>query len=179
MSELDLLARAQAGDQEAFDELYRSTYAPVFRFVLSRIKNVDEAEDITQDVFMKFLRAVPTYQPRGSMLSYLLAAARNTIIDHLRRKKPDYDDDALFNIAADDPSAEQVSALGEESAYALQCLAKLSPGEQEVVRLKCLDGLSTEEISTTVGKSEEAVRQLLSRGLKHIRILLERVNQFQ
>ncbi len=173
MTEVDLLLKAQAGDQDAFDELYRSAFAPVFRFVFSRTRDKDVAEDITQDVFVRFLKAVPTYTPRGSMLSYLLASAHNAVIDWSRKKKPVLDDEMLLTVPSEEATAEEGLQVAGDARVALDALAQLSAGEEEVVRLRCLDGFSTEEVSKLLGKSEEAVRQLLSRGLRHIRTYIE------
>ena len=164
---------ADPGYQGAFEKLYTSAYAPVFRFIVMRLKSRDEAEDVTQDVFIKFLNALPQYRAQGSMLPYLFTVARNAVIDHLRRKKPTYDDDALLQIASSEPTAEERSGLGEEVAEVMGLLSQLSEAEEAVVKLRYLDGLATYEVAKLLGKNEDAVRQLLSRGLKRLRILCE------
>lgn len=173
MDHLALIERAQAGEHAAFDALYRSAYAPVYRFVLIRVKSKDVAEDITQDVFIKFLKALPTYVGSPSILPFLFTAARNTIIDHYRKRKPDYDDEALWALASEDPSPEETAALGAEVTMVLKLLSQLSPAEEAAIKLRYLDGLSTVEVAAILEKSEEAVRQILSRGVRGIRSLLE------
>lgn len=174
MSHVDLIQRAQAGDHGAFSELYTSCYAPVYRFIVVRVKSKEDADDITQDVFVKMLRALPTYQSRSdSLLPYLFTIARNAIIDYLRKKKPIYDDDALWDLASADPSPEEAARLGGEVTEVLKALHKLSEAEEAAITLKYLDGLGTAEVAGILGRTEESVRQLLSRGIRNIRSILE------
>lgn len=173
MDHVALIRRARAGDHAAFDALYRSCYAPLYRFVLIRVRSKDVAEDITQDVFIKFLRALPRYTGAPSVLPYLFTVARTTVIDHYRKRQPDFDDDALWALASEDPSPEEEAALGVEVARVLRFLSKLSPAEEAAIKLRYLDGLSTAEVAAILEKSEDAVRQILSRGVRELRSLLE------
>ncbi len=176
MDHIALIQRARDGDHAAFDTLYRTCYAPVYRFVLIRVRSKDEAEDITQDVFIKFLRILPQYESRGSTLPYLFTMARNAVIDHYRKRRPDYNDDALWALASEGPSPEEESALGAEVSKVLKLLDELSDAEEAAIKLRYLDGLSTTEVAAILLKSEDAVRQILSRGIRRLRYLLEGEN---
>lgn len=168
----DLIDRARKGEHAAFADLYHKLYAPLFRFVYLRVKDRDVAEDITQDTFLKFLNALPTFTG-SAPLPYLHTVARNAIIDFHRKKKPDLDDDALWDLASGEPTQEETAMLSEDTAKVVRVLAKLSPGEEAVIRLKYLDGLDTRDIALYLEKSEESVRQLLSRGIRHVRSLFD------
>lgn len=159
-------------DDGQFDEIYRTLYAPLYRFVIVRCRDRALAEDITQDTFIRFLQAAPTLDGR-SPLPYLHTVARNALIDHYRKKTPDFDDEALAQLVSADPSPEAVAALGEEVAGVIAALGKLSGDEEAAIRLKYLDGFDTKEISLQLGKTEESVRQLLSRGLRRVRTILD------
>lgn len=170
----DLITRAVAGEHAAFDQLYRTAYAPVYRFIYLRVKNKDDAEDLTQEVFTKMFQARPVATSEsGSLLPYLFTIARNSVIDWSRKKKPLYDDDALAAVPSGAPSAETQYDTEASVARVLAALEQLSEAEEAVLKLRYLDGLSTKEVAVLLDKSEEAVRQALSRGLKHIRSLLE------
>lgn len=173
MADKDLILRAQGGDTVAFDEIYKSVYAPVYRFILMRLKSRDEADDVTQEVFIKFFKSIGSYESRGSMLPYLFTVARNAVIDHLRKRRPDYDDEALMRVASGDPTAEQTAILGQEVAQVMRLMSQLSEAEEAAIKLKHIDGLPTTEVAELLGKTEEAVRQLLSRGIRQLRLLLE------
>lgn len=173
MDTIEVITRAKAGDHAAFEQLYRALYAPVYRFAVLRLKSKDDADDVTQQVFIKFFNALPRFEPQESALPYLLTIARNAIIDHLRRRKPDLDDDALWAVASTEPTPEQTAHLGGEVSRVLVALNQLSDAEEAVIKMKYLDSLETSEIANILGKQEDAVRQLLSRGLRRARILLE------
>ena len=170
MNHVDLIVRAQQGDQEAFEELYRSCYAPVYRFALTRIKSPDDAEDTTQDVFIKLLETLPRYRQQSpSLLPYLFVIARNKIIDHYRKRRPEYDEEELWKLASEDPTPEEAAMIGEETAQTIALLNVLGEAEAAIVRMKYFDGFSTAEIAAVVGKREDAVRQILSRSIRLIR----------
>lgn len=174
MDHRELIKKAKEGDTAAFDELYRTVYAPVFRFIIMRVKSKDEAEDLCQTVFTKFFIALPSYRDSGpSVLPYLFTMARNAIIDETRKRKPIYDDDALWSIADGAPSPEADSVQREEVLTVLGALHACSESEEAVLKLRYLDGFSTAEVAALLDKNPEAVRQLLSRALRHIRTYLK------
>jgi RNA polymerase sigma-70 factor, ECF subfamily len=163
-----LIQQAQSGDTGAFDTLYRALYAPLFRFVLMRVKDRELAEDVTQDTFVVFLAQIRTFS-RGAPLPYLHTVARNKIIDHYRKRQPDRDDEALWALADSGPTPEESARLGDEVGEVFAALRTLSPSESEVVKARYLDALTTAEVAELLGKSDESVRQLLSRGMRSLR----------
>lgn len=172
----DLVGNATGGDTTAFDKLYRTAYAPVFRFIYLKIKRRDDAEDLTQDVFIKVLRAMPKEQGDTSPLPYLFTIAKNTVIDWARKKKPEYNDDALINLKDETPDPEAYADLDQEARRVLKVMTQLSETDEALIKLKHMDGLSHKEIAGIVGKNEEAVRQALSRAMRELRTLLESID---
>ncbi|MCL9972243.1 MAG: sigma-70 family RNA polymerase sigma factor [Candidatus Pacebacteria bacterium] len=170
-----LIQRARQGDTGAFDALYRLLYAPLFRFVLMRMKDRELAEDVTQETFVVFVQHLKTFGS-GSPLPYLHTVARNKIIDHFRRRTPDVNDDALWALADSAPTPEESARLGEEVSGVFVALKTLSSAEAEVVKARYLDGLTTAEVATLLDKTEEAVRQLLSRGMRSLRAYYDDAN---
>src|ERR1035437_2733679 len=82
----DLILRAKAGNKGAFEEVYSNYYTPLFRYIMSRIKDRAEAEDITQVVFIKIFNSIPTWNAdHTSPLSFFFTVARNTMIDYFRK----------------------------------------------------------------------------------------------
>src|SRR5258708_23862066 len=79
-----LARRASSGEAEAFGALYDRYVERVYRYVFYRVRNEAEAEDVTSDVFMRALRAMPKYEPRQAFLAWLYRIARNAIIDRGR-----------------------------------------------------------------------------------------------
>ena len=82
-----LIARARAGEAAAFGALYDRYVEAVYRYVFYRVRETAEAEDVTSEVFMKALRAMPRYETRQPFLAWLYRIARNAVIDRARRKR--------------------------------------------------------------------------------------------
>jgi RNA polymerase sigma-70 factor (ECF subfamily) len=157
---------------ERFEELYERFFTPVFRYVLLRVKNRAEAEDLAQTVFMKAYQANPPGKGGQELsLNYFFTVARNTVIDHWRKKKDvivDDPDEAFENIP-DTETPEGDAMRGEANTAVREALQLLSASEQEVLILKFMNELTTKEIAKMLNKTEVAVRQLQSRGLKALR----------
>jgi RNA polymerase sigma-70 factor (ECF subfamily) len=172
--DVELIARVREGDHAAFTELYTRAYAPVFRFVYLRVKSRDEAEDITQDVFVKVFQSPPQSLPaHGSILPFLFTLARNRVVDWSRRQRPVASDEALANLVDEEPTADAFIDLALEERRVLTALTRLSESDEAVLKLKYLDGMPTGAIASLLNKTEEAVRQALSRALGRLRSLLD------
>jgi RNA polymerase sigma-70 factor (ECF subfamily) len=166
-----IIERAQKGDKEAFSQLYTIYFAPLYRYVYFRIQSKAEAEDLTQEVFIKAYGSFSRYAYSGtSPLAYFYTIARNAIIDFRRKKKILilHEDDLLF-IADDHDTPEDSAIRNQNSEMVHRAIASLNEDQQDVVVLHFIDGLSTKEIATMLDKSEEAIRQIQSRALKTLR----------
>src|SRR5712692_8989729 len=80
-----LAVRASKGESAAFGLLYDKHVAAIYRYVYYRVRDDAEAEDLTSDVFVRALKAMPRYEPRQAFLAWLYRIARNAVIDHVRR----------------------------------------------------------------------------------------------
>ena len=168
----DIVARAKKGDHEAFSYLYKAYITPLYRYIYFRTGNKVDAEDLVQDVFLKAYKSFLNYSYSGtSPLAYFYTIARNTVIDFHRKKKiPVADDEESSMRVVDDKETPDQEAMRNESAIALhKQIGLLSEDQRDVVTLRFIEGLSTEEISTMLGKTEVAVRQLQSRALRALR----------
>jgi RNA polymerase sigma-70 factor (ECF subfamily) len=166
----NIVEKAKSGNMDAFSYLYETYFMPLYRYVYFRVGNKEDAEDLTQDIFVKIYLSFLRYSDSGkSPLAYFYTIARNTVIDYRRKKKILVADDEFFTLAdsADTPLEE---AMKKENADMVRAgIARLPESEQDVVVLRFMSDLSTKEIASTLGKSEEAVRQLQSRGLQSLR----------
>src|SRR5215510_9559380 len=87
-SDVDLLRRMMAGEEDAFAELYRRRQAGVYRFALQMSGSREIAEDVTQEVFMVLMRTADRYNPeRGSLAAYLYGIARNYVLRRLEQDR--------------------------------------------------------------------------------------------
>lgn len=166
----DILTRAKQGDSEAFALLYKEYYVPLYRYIHLRTKNKEQAEDLTQDVFLKIYRTLGSIDPEAtSPTGYFYTIARNTLIDFWRKKSTGAsvsDDDLLLQVADESPGAMATSSLKEQSSLLYECLDELTDEQREVISLRFIQELSTAEIAAQLGKKETAVRQLQVRGLR-------------
>src|SRR5215469_15876117 len=95
----ELVERAKT-DADAFGELYDQYFAQIYRFVYSRLREQDVAEDVTSEVFFKALRAIHRYKPSGHPFSaWLYQISVNAIADHYRGKRPEQDLDAAVGVS--------------------------------------------------------------------------------
>lgn len=168
----ELLRRAKAGDEESYGLLYKLYYTPIYRYLFFRTKDKTEAEDLAQGVFVKVFQALPNVEVvMKEPIAYFYTVARNMLIDHYRKQK------VRQTVSEDD--MEDVPDTHEDIAESLditfttdkvkETLKSLTAEQQEVIVLKFVNELSNKEIATTLGKNEDAVRQLQSRALKLLR----------
>lgn len=162
------ILKAKNGDAEAFSLIYKDYYVPIYRYVHLRVRNRETAEDLTQDIFLKIYKAIDSITSTGSPLSYFYTVARNTLIDFWRKKNIDTvgDDDYLSEVPDPTPDPMDQAGTKEQSLLLYDCIDKLTPDQREVITLKFINDLSTEEIANLTGKKETAIRQLQVRGLR-------------
>lgn len=179
LSESELLTLiSQHGDQQAFGELYERHFTPIFRYVFARLESRVEAEDMTEEIFIKIWRALPSYQQEGLPFSaFVFRVAQNTLIDYCRKagRKPksvSLDDDATqFHELLANPL--DVVNQRMEAKTLRDALTQLSDDYREVLVLRFLDGLSPQETAHTMQRSEGAVRVLQHRALGALRKILQ------
>ena len=171
-----LARRAGKGEAEAFGVLYDRYVDAVYRYVFYRVRNEAEAEDVTSDVFMRALRAIPKYEPRQAFLAWLYRIARNAVIDRGRRRAGRTQvsfEDALAHPQGDKVVHPDAGLLALSDADALRAaMRQLTPLQQEVLVLRYVEGLETKEISRLVGRRDGTVRGIEFRALTALRSLI-------
>jgi len=165
--ELHLLAKAKAGDEQAFGELYEIWAAKVYRFIYTKVKSVPIAEDITADVFLKGWQKLHQYHPRTgiSFSSWLYTIARNAVVDYYRlnqRSELSFED---LPEMADLEGAE----LYREKSEIEQALRNLPEEYEKVLRLRFVEQLPIARVAQIMKKKEDNIRALTSRALKKLK----------
>lgn len=162
MSDVDLLARAAAGDRLAFGELYDRHVRPVYWQAYSVVHDGAEAEDVTQDVFVtawRRIRAITVVDE--SVLPWLLVTARYTALNAQRRAARRRADELVETPGSDDVEREVESA--QVRAEIEKAVALLSPTDRRLYEL-CVDGdLTYEQAAADLGVSHAVVRNRLHR----------------
>ncbi len=164
----DAVSRARDGDMEALHFLY-VRYAPdVLGYVMSIVKDHHEAEDITQDVFIKLMTVIKKYEPRGDVpfAAWILRVSRNAALDRMRARRAIPTEEVRVRDSGQGQiSSERVHDLN-------QALGGLPEGQREVLILRHIVGLSPIEIADTLGKTESSVHGLHHRGRRTLQSAL-------
>jgi len=171
-----LVQQAIDGDQDAFEILYNQYLEPIYRYVYFRVEDEKEAEDLTEEVFIRAWEGLPRYQHgKYPFMSWVYRIAHNLLVDyHRKRKTMQISETQLRYIGASTSSIEEQAAQNHTHGLLHQAIGKLNADEQQVILLRFIQGLSHQEISAIIGKSEGACRVIqhraltnLSRYLKH------------
>lgn len=163
------LVEAAKHDPTAFAALYQQYFARVYRYLRMRLPSEEEAADLTQQVFLKALDALPRYHPGSApFAAWLFIIARHTLADRFRRRPATLPLEAAGNILAD--YEMEAAVLRRESLEQLGILLDaLNSEARDLLALRFAAGLTTPEIATILGKRPEAVRKSLSRLLQNLK----------
>ena len=159
--ELDRLAtKMRKGDREATAALYDSLAPKLYGFVYSRTSSREIAEDLSQEIFVKLIEKIESYDPKkGRFLVWFWRMARNNVIDHYRQKKPtpfsQFADAEVENMAVGEiPDTDIVMA----HATLKELVATFSEEEKELFELRFVAEMPYKDISKMMGKPEGTLR---------------------
>lgn len=176
VSDLALIDRAREGDTEAFDELMMRYNHAVYRLAWSFVRNHADAEDISQETFIRAWRAIGRFDPQYRFYTWLHRIAVNLCISRSRRQKrirfdplPDSEPGAEWRELPDPKSGEDD---GELRRAIDESLDRLPEDQRAVLVLRAREELSYEEISTTLGIPVGTVMSRLSRARGRLREML-------
>jgi len=170
LADAELISRAQAGEVEAFGELYERYAVLIYRYVLARVNAESDAEDLTEIVFLRAFEALHRYKERGRRFSaFLYQVARNALIDHYRQQRKTESIEAVERLPSLGPEPDERLLAEERSVGLKKALAEIPEDYQEVIRLRILLSMPTATVGEWLGRSEGAVRVLLHRALKSLR----------
>jgi RNA polymerase sigma-70 factor (ECF subfamily) len=164
------IARAKEGDRDAVRLLYIRYSDNVYGYVRSIVRDEKEAEDLTQQVFMKLMLVIGKYTDCGVPFSgWLLRMARNVALDHLRRRHPTPTEDLIKEDAHADEGARETA----RDLYA--ALATLPDEQRKVMVMRHIVGLSPPEIAEQMSRSESSIHGLHHRGRRALQEELARL----
>ena len=170
-----LVALAQTGDRDAFEELYRLHFDRIYGYLRLSVGNRHDAEDLTNQTFIRMLESIDRFVWRSVPFSaWLFRIAHNLLIDHFRVAKRTTPEEELEHPDMAEASAEDeaMSTFGRESM--LKLIGGLSCDQQQVLTLKFGLDFSNGEIATILGKSEGAVKALQHRAICTLEQRVER-----
>lgn len=170
-----VIEAAQAGDLDALGALYDSHINQVYRYVLARLGNVHDAEDVAEEIFLKMLAGLPSYRWRKvPFAAWLMRIARNEVVSFARRNGRRARDTELSEEVADRGDGDPAEAT--ERLLALEDLrravALLPEAQREVIILRFAAGLSVADTARTLGKQENNVKVLQHKGMQRLQALM-------
>lgn len=173
MSDEELLRRAGAGDREAFYQLYRNTDRILYSFILSILKNPQDAEEVKQETYLKVWTSAASYQSQGKPLAWMFTIARNLCYMKFRDRK------RMADIGLDELSGEETGELClplehmTDAIVLRAALEILKEEEREIVLLHVLAGLKHREIADALQLPLPTVLSKYSRAMKKLQKYLD------
>jgi len=165
-----LIERCLSGDQAAWDQIVRQHWRKVFNLAYKFVGRHDEAEDLTQDIFLKIFKALRTFDRRANFQTWLISISRNLCIDHYRSVRKERETMARDVDASElSPVSRERSPLSQLEQVDLkqiirQALAELPPALRQAVVLRDLQEFSYQEIADQLGLPEGTVKSRINRG---------------
>lgn len=172
VDESQLLKAAKSGETEAFGEIYERYAKLIFKYLYSQLSSREDAEDLTEDVFLRVWDSLGRYQDKGFPFSaYLFRIARNALIDHYRRSKnSELPIEDMQIVANSNPAEKATSNLVHEELR--EVLDQLKDDYRDVLILRFLSELSPAETAQIMDRSVGAIRVLQHRAIGAMRDLL-------
>lgn len=171
--------RLIAGDRSAFGELVEKTSPKIYALGLRMLGNEQDAEDMLQETYLKAFKALPNFEKRSSISTWLFRIAANEALMLLRKKKTGIDlvdidrdedtDEAPYEIVDWCCLPEQEMVSSETRVTLNKAVDRLSPALRLVFQLRDVDGFSVQETSEILGISEDAVKTRLVRARLKLR----------
>lgn len=165
-----LLERVARGDTEALGTLYEKTRGAVYGLTLSLLKNAHDAQDATQDTFVKIWEAAGSYRSMGSPMAWMLTIARNLARIRLRQSARSGE---LTEAEWEAIPAEAPAVTAEDRAVLQEALGALEDAERQIVLLRASSGLKHREIAALLEMPLPTVLSKYHRALKKMKLQLE------
>ena len=180
-----LIEQCLAGDQVAWEQIVRQNWRKVFNVAYKFVGKHDEAEDLTQDIFLKIFKALKTFDRRANFQTWIISISRNLCIDHYRSVRKERQ-----TIARDVDSNDLQPVTPERGPYAQaehhdlraqlrQALETLPMTLRTAVVLRDLQELSYQEIADRLGLPEGTVKSRINRGRIELAHQLRRLQENQ
>lgn len=184
-----LVRRCVAGDAAAWEEIVQMYNRRIYNLCYRFAGSADDAQDLTQDVFIKMYRTLSSYDSsKGAFVTWVTTITRNLLVDHFRKSKQDRMTDSMDTAASDHEDAQPLSEQIQDQsappdAHVRQrevaevvhaALARISPELREALILRDLQDMDYKEIATVLRVPEGTVKSRINRGRTELARLLQR-----
>lgn len=169
------------GERACFDELVRRYSGPIYAFVLRMVGRAEDADDLTQDVFVQLLKSLPGARRDLPLRPWIYVIARNKCLDHLKRRRalpfsslvsPESDDPVTDHLADYAPLPEELAERADLRDLLHEAIAALPPRYRTVVALRYSTDLTFGEIAAVLDLPENTVKTHFQRAKALMRVSL-------
>ena len=168
--EESVVRRAKQRDPEALTQLYEENFDKIYRYVVLKIGERTEAEDITQQVFLSALKSISSFKYKGVPFSaWLYRIAHNQIVDYLRKRTKRATAPLDERMKDSNPAPELVAERNMDIEQLAEATKKLTRAQQEVVSLRFTGELPVAQVARIMGKSEGAIKALQHSAIVSLR----------
>lgn len=172
-SEKALIQQAQQRDAAAVAELYQRHAQQIYRYCLFRVADVAAAEDLTEEVFLNMVEALPRYANQGKpFAAWLYRIAHDRVVDYYRRRVRRPTAELTENLEDAQPGPEAQAIHNAELNRLRSAMSRLSEDDQLVLQLRFVEGCDVEQTARHMGKSIGAAKVLQHRALRRLAQLL-------
>jgi RNA polymerase sigma-70 factor (ECF subfamily) len=166
----DIARRLQNRDHQAWSELYEEYFPKVYRYVVLRVGNRTEAEDLAEQVFLKALESISSFKWRGVPVpAWLFRIAHNQVVDYWRNTKSKGFLPLDEDLVQDDADPQKEAEMSSDIQRVKGAMGQLTKAQRDVIELRFAGELSTAEVAKALGKSEGAVKVLQHNALVALR----------
>ncbi len=179
-----LLLENSKTDAASFKEIYERYFTRIYVYCLRRVRQPEDAEDVTSLIFIKAFANLENYRG-GSVAAWLFQIAHNAVINHLRAKRPQISLETAISDGLEDnltdftnPILDQIVEL-EKRSIVQALIDDLPLAQREILALSVNAGLTAKEVGEVIGKSEGAVGMALHRIVKRLQLAYHKKAQLE
>jgi len=161
---------------DIFAEIFDRYYSRIYKYMRYRLNSVEEAEDLSSQVFEKVMQKIETYRPdRAPFEVWMFSIAQNTVNAYYRRRKRGiwFPLESIRDLPSERPNPEEKAVRNEEQGRLLVALSSLEERERNIIAMKFAGGLKNKEIAEIMGLSESNTGVILYRALHRLREILK------
>ena len=171
--EESLVRRAQQHDQMALTQLYEENFDRIYRYIVLKIGERTEAEDMTQQVFINALKSISSFKWKGTPFSaWLFRIAHNQVVDYLRKKSRQPVYSLNESITASDDNPQKMTEQKMNIEQLVLATKGLTAAQREVIALRFAAELPIAQVAKVMGKSEGAIKALQHSAVVALRKIL-------
>ena len=183
VSDVDLMLRCGQGDRSAFTELVRRYEEPLVNFLYRMVGDLNEAEDLFQETFLRVLKSASKYEPRAAFSTWLYKIARNLCIDRFKKRSglkvvslekapDDGEEEGVASLPDGGPSPFDQTVTEEQARIVRGALQQLSDKKREVLMMRVYLGMPYADIAEAVGAPLGTVKYRIHDALKDLAEIL-------